>query len=423
MLERHRIKIGISSKIIQALFGLIFLAMIPLWSTIEEQGVYYSLINLFLFYSVLSGGLDQIYLRRLSKSYSIETKTVSQEFKENLREYMSTLLVIIPIYSVFILVMSYMIFERVVFQKYGLEIFVIMLTNLLTIFFSSFLIIFQSSQRFSLYYIYKVLITFLSLLVLAIMVILEQGFASVVSFHLVIVLMTIMFVFPELKNIFKGLNLKKSLKKYIESNSKLHATLFLSSISVYMLIGLLTPLSGKIFSIEIAGKIGLVIMILSHMMSIANTVTYDEIPNISRNIHNKEEAAERYKRKAFKATLFYLIGCGIIYGIIEISSYLNLFNLYLERLPSTQITLLIMAIFILHFIFSLIIQFVRCFLVDPFAKNYFFLIFALLLIWSFSIKYNLEYTLMLIIVCQLITVLNMVVKTRQFINFPASSSN
>ena len=122
MLERHRIKIGISSKIIQALFGLIFLAMIPLWSTIEEQGVYYSLINLFLFYSVLSGGLDQIYLRRLSKSYSIETKTVSQEFKENLREYMSTLLVIIPIYSVFILVMSYMIFERVVFQKYGLGV-------------------------------------------------------------------------------------------------------------------------------------------------------------------------------------------------------------------------------------------------------------------------------------------------------------
>jgi len=423
MLERHRIKIGISSKIIQALFGLIFLAMIPLWSTVEEQGVYYSLINLFLFYSVVSGGLDQIYLRRLSKSYSIETNAVSQEFKEYLREYMSTLLVIISIYSVLILVMSYMLFERVIFQKYGLEIFLIMLANLLAIFFSSFLITFQSSQRFSLYYIYKVLITLLSLMVLVIMAILEQGFASVVSYHLAIVLITIMFVFPELKNIFKGLNFKKSLKKYIESNSKLHLTLFLSSISVYMLIGLLTPLSGKIFSIEIAGKIGLVIMVLSYMMSIVNTVTYDEIPNISRNIHNKEEAVERYKRKAFKATLAYLIGCGIIYGIIEISSYLNVLNLYLERLPSTQITILIMAIFILHFIFSLIIQFVRCFLVDPFSKNYLFLIFALLLIWSFSINYNLEYTLMLMIVCQLITVLNMAVKTRKFINLPVSSSN
>ena len=424
MLEHHRVKIGFASKVIQALFGLVFLAMLPLWSSLEEQGIYYSLVSIFLVYSLFSGGLDQIYLRRLSKLYSIETGIVSQEFRKNLQEYMSVLLVIITIYSIAILFMSFMLFEWVFFQKYGLEIFLLILANILTIFFSSFLIIFQSSERFALYYIYKVLITLFSLTVLAITVILEQGFISVISFHLATVVMTIMFVFPELKNIFKGLSLKKSLRTYIRNNSRLHFTLLWSSISTYMLIGLLTPLSGKIFDIEVAGKMGLVVVILSLMMSIMNTVTYDEIPNISRKIHKKEgNVWKTYKSKAFQAILAYLIGCVFVYGIIETSTSLNFFSLYLERLPSIKITILIMLIFILHFIFSLIIQFVRCFLVDLFLKNYLFIIFSLLLIWFFSSNYNLEYTLMLIIACQLITVLNMAVKTRNFLILQSFTSN
>lgn len=364
------------NKVFGIIKGPISIIFLVKFLTIEEQGIWYTIINLSSLTILAELGFTNIISQFISHEVA-HIKIINENFhgEEERLEKLSSIfrfslkiyLVIIPISLIILTILGLIYFNKnsINIKTIWILYSVVGALTLLLTFFQS---IYQSFDR--IVPIQKSLLVSAIISTFAYWLSLFLNFSIwtiVIStfFSFFVCLMYLYFDSPSFWfNLFKLKN-KKKLKIYNEI-LPLQLKYALTFICSYLITYLLVPSMYKFIGASEAGKFGLALSLIATINSIALNWINTKVPKLSFLVSKKNTIEHKYMfKKALKDGFLVLI---ILY-LILISGYFFIgeyYKSYLVRFPDFVQFLFLIFVGIIQYIISTIITYLRSFKEEPF---------------------------------------------------------
>lgn len=374
-------------KLWTSLAGLIIIAVLPLYLSVNELGYFYLFQSTLAVQALVELGITSITQTYISQNFINVNK---EKLKEN-KEFEYLLKQIVSYYSVATIL--FFIFANLIFFYSANNILmsekILYAWMLYSIFSSANLYlsyqfaILDGLNKISISSLIRITSSLSGIVVLIIVLNFDLSILSASAYQSALFIISIIGLKIsgyQLNKICFGKIYIVTLMKKIYAFQK---QLVFVWISGFLTFSLFVPLTMKYFGPQNAGKLGLTMAIMGGLMALSNTFVQVKMPTITHklfNDENKKDALDLFKESLRNAIIFIMSATVILNIIIYYLNSSNIINIYMEKLLSKDLIIILSIHLIANVYCTALSLFSRGHGKEIFVKEYFTIAIITLLI-------------------------------------------
>ena len=388
-------------QLLKILNGLISVLLIPIFLSIEEQGIWFLILSfgsIILLFSASQNSIVVIFGAHEFKNLKINKLEILGEIKylDNLYSFLSFS------NKFFIKILSFIIIIVFIFfyfyidsseQDYNLVFLLYLLGLYLYAINFSILSYLESFNVVQYSYMLKSILMLLLILSIIIFLVNDFGLFSLSLSFLISMSLSAGYLFYRFNNIIR--NSLNSITPFKRTKEKVFLNYFkknsFSMVSGFLLFQIYTPLVYYYKGSEYSGKVGLSIAIFTALFAVSISILQAKIPSVIKLIAVKKylEAYEIYFNTAKKTFLIYILL--LVLGMYLLF-YVDIFNIYKVRIVEINSFLILSISWFLQLIVYILVTYVRCFKRELFipptiVSVIYILISTSIILSNFSVEY------------------------------------